>query len=191
VNVKLLDASSLTVVKAEGLEFESLLEIRRILRSLLANVLGHGRVSGRPVVSQVQLDAMQKHSSASLSISIGSIILQAAAFGLALAFPGSGELKRLWPSLALLVPPLTVLYTRDWDIAPYTIGFAVGAGTFNFIGRLLWDNANGDAIRIGVGVFLIIMGAGAKIYSVILDVLRATASVTRYNERLRGRYYVS
>jgi len=191
VNVKLIDSRSLTVIKAEGLEFETVLELRKIMRGLLVNILGHGRVSGRPVISQRQLESMEKHSSVSLSISIASIIAQAVAFGLALAFPGTGDLRRLWTSLGLLVPPLTVLYTADWDIAPYTVGFSIGAGTFNFVGRLLWDHAAGDPIRVAFGVAMIVLGAGAKLYSVILDIVRATASVKRFNERLRGRFYVS
>jgi hypothetical protein len=191
VNVKLIDSRSLTLIKAEGLEFQGLLESRKIIRGLLANILGHGRVSGRPVISQQKLEGMEKKSSISLSISIASVIAQAALFGLALAFPGRGELRRLWPSLALLVPPLTVLYTADWNIAPYTVGFAVGAGTFNFIGRLLWDHAAGDPIRFVVGVVMIILGAGAKLYSVIVDIVRATSSVKVYNRNLRSRFYVS
>ena len=190
-NIKVVSTLGSNIIKAEGLEFENLVEVRKIVRGLLMNILSQGQVSGKPIISETELNHLAKNPAVSLSYAIASVIIQAAVFGLALAFPIQWDNRHLLASIALMIPPLTVLYTRDWNLAPYTIGFSVSAGIFNFIGRLLWDLSAGDWVRIMFGILLVVVGAGAKIYSVVIDVLKSTASTKRFNEELQKEYYVT
>jgi hypothetical protein len=90
-----------------------------------------------------------------------------------------------------MIPPVTPFYTEDWDIVPLTIGFSVGAGIFNFAGRSLINNAQGDGFRTGFGTVLIVLGGAGKIASVIFDTLNVRTSVDKYNNSLKERYFIS
>ena len=191
LNIKLIDSETGSVIIAEGLEFESLVEVRKIVRGILSNILGYGGVAGKPVIDEEEFEKLKKDTSIALSLSIGSTIVQAAALGVALSIPEEDDPTHIWSSLALLVPPVTPIYTEDWGLAPYTIGFSVGGGVFNFVGRSLIENAGGDAFRNIFGVVLVIAGGGAKIYSVVLDILNSTSSVENYNNSLEENYFIT
>jgi len=191
LNIKLVDSKTGTVVKASGLEFENMLEIRKIVRGLLSNVLGYGKVSGKPVISEDEYEKRKKEPFIALSISVGSTIVQAASLGAALLIPAKDDPNHLWPSLAKIIPPATPIYTEDWNITPYIIGFSVGGGVFNFVGRSLINNSQGDAFRNIFGIVLIIGGVSAKIYSVVTDILNSTSSVENYNNSLKEKFFIS
>ena len=191
LNIKLIDSENGSVIKAEGLEFESLLRVRKLMSGLLSKILGYGRVTGKPVLDEVEFETMKKDSSIALNISVGSTIVQAAALGAALIVPEEDDPTHLLASLAMIIPPLTPIYTEDWALAPFTIGFSVGSGVFNFVGRSLIEKAGDDPFRSTFGVVLVALSGAAKIYSVINDVVSSTASVEKYNDSIRSQYFIS
>lgn len=187
LSIKLVDSKTGTVVKAEGRDFKDLVEIREIVKVLLSEVLSYVKTLGKPVISEEEYEKIKKDPSTALSISVGSTIGQAVVLGATLLIPTESNPNHIFPSIALVIPPITQFYTEDWSTAPITIGYSIAAGTFYFLGRLLIDQSQGDFFRSASGALLVFLGAGAKIYAIVTDIQTSTISAEKYNDSKREK----
>lgn len=197
LNLKLIDTATGTVVKAGGVEFRDMMEIRQVARGLLVKILNDGQVSGKPVITEFEFKNKKKNPGVAMSLTIGSTIVQAGLLGGAVLLKPEYNPSHVFTSLALLIPSITPIYTENWNVAPYVIGFSIGSGVFNFVGYALYDSypstgaTDADVFKRGFGVTLFVVAAFLKVGAVILDVVTATASVDEYNEQLRKNFFIT
>ncbi len=197
LNLKLIETTTGTVVKAGGVEFRDMLEIRQVARGLLGKILNDGQVSGKPVVTEGEFQKKMKKPGVAMSLAIGSTIVQAAALGGAVLLSPENNPSHVFTSFAMLLPSITPIYTENWAVAPYVIGFSVGSGVFNFVGYALYDSypktgaTDADAFKRGFGVALFVVAAFLKVGAVILDIATASSSVDEYNDQLRRKYFIT
>ena len=146
-------------------------------------------VKGKILVSDEELESMYKSEPAAAALSLLSLSLQGAIFTGSTYLPLEGYPSHMWTSIAMATPPLTVFYTKDWDIAPRTIGLSLTAGVFNFIGWNLLENENGSSFqrKFYAGLMLAFAGGG-KLFSLIYDVSSSVKSVKKYNKKIRDKY---
>jgi TolB-like protein len=170
-------------------------QTRYLAYNVMQKVMGENddqtlTIEGRKIISTSEYEMLEKKSSIAMGHAVSSAIAQCALFGLTVLIPENNNPAHVFTSLAMAVPPWTMLYTEDWEHAPMTVGFAVGGGLFNFVGFALIENSQGLVIRNVFGAILLVAGACGKLYAMISDVLLAISGVEKYNTKLRDKYIV-
>jgi len=191
VNVKLINPANGSIIRAAGVEFEEMHEVRVLFRGLLQRILDMQNISGKPYISENEIRGLEKKSHTALSLSIGSTVVEGAIIGTSLLLSQTQNPYYAVTGAAMLLPPIAPLYTGDWDHTPYTIGFSAGSGFFVFVGSLLRGKSDDSAFRHGFGTFLLYNGIVMKGISVFMDILSAPRAVKRYNRDLRAGYFIA
>ena len=190
INLKLADSKTGTLLQASGMEIDDILNIRTVVRGLLERILEKRNVSGKPVLTEYQLQQLEKKNFISLGIGVATTIVNAAAFGGTAMLSEKQNPYHIFTSASLLLPPLAPLYTEDWEITPLTLGFSAASGICNFIGYAFIDNGSTAAAR-GFGRVLRYEAGLTKILSMSIDIIRVPHSVRKYNSKLKTRYYIT
>lgn len=145
-------------------------------------------VVAKQVVSKGRYVDLKKSEERTIGWISASLGVQMFLLGTAISIEGQNNPNHIFTSIALAMPPLTPVYTEDWDLGVNTYGLSIISGSFFFLGSTLKKNHQRDNKRKVLGTALQVLGITAKVAALIMDLEGAGRSVDTHNKSVSKKY---